>query len=82
MIFEGELARVGGFMNKGISLNDYNIDNKRFTQNAKPENCVKLFNQKLMFEVDTLRRDTLLHTLQSVVSAAPAPHGGLCMKLR
>ncbi len=50
--FKGELARVGGFMDKKISLHNYNLNNKRFTQNATLDNCYRLFNQRIMFEVE------------------------------
>lgn len=50
-IFEGRLARVGGFMGKRISLHNYDLDNRRFTQSASPSDCHRLFNQKIMFEV-------------------------------
>jgi hypothetical protein len=52
VIYEGELARVGGFMDNKMSLHNYDIDNKRFTQSASPEDCHRLFNQKIMFEVE------------------------------
>jgi hypothetical protein len=50
VIYKGELARVGGYMGKKMSLHNFDLDNKRFTQNAKPKECKKLFNQKIMFE--------------------------------
>ncbi len=36
-------------MNQNISLQEYNIDNKRFTQHSIINKCKKLFNQKIMF---------------------------------
>ncbi len=51
IIFDGELARTGGFMGKRMSLHNYNLDNNRFKQNASPSVCHRLFNQKIMFEV-------------------------------
>ncbi len=50
--FKGKLARVGGFMEKRMSLHNYDLNNKRFTQNASPNNCGRLFNQRIMFEVE------------------------------
>jgi hypothetical protein len=52
VIYDGKLARTGGFMDKRISLHNYDIDNKRFMQSASPEDCHRLFNQKIMFEVE------------------------------
>lgn len=48
VIHREHLARVGGYMNGRISLHRYTIDNKRFTQNANPDECIRLFNQKIM----------------------------------
>jgi hypothetical protein len=47
----GKLARVGGFLEqKGtISLHTFDVDNRRFTQKADPNECVRLFNQKIMY---------------------------------
>ena len=40
------LARVGGFMDgRGISLHSFGLKNKRFTEAANPNECVRLFNQ-------------------------------------
>ncbi len=39
-------------MSKSQPFRVYNLDNKRFTQNASPNNCHRLFNQKIMFEVE------------------------------
>jgi hypothetical protein len=42
----GRRARVGGFMDgHGISLHSFGWRNRRFTQNAKPNECTRLFNQ-------------------------------------
>jgi len=45
--YHGKLARVGGFMDGGISLHRLSLRNKRFTQTAKPEECMRLFNQTI-----------------------------------
>ena len=50
VFYQGELARIGGYMGNRISLHEFNLDNKRFTQSGKPLDCTKLFNQKLMYE--------------------------------
>ncbi len=50
VVYQRELARVGGYMNNRLSLHEYDIGNKRFTQNGKAEDCHKLCNQKIMFE--------------------------------
>lgn len=51
VLWKGKLARVGGYLeSKGtISLHTFDVDNKRFTQNAKPEDCIRLFNQRIMY---------------------------------
>ncbi len=77
VIYKGELARVGGYMGNRMSLHEFDLDNKRFTQTGKPPDCMKLFNQKIMVEEVALRRGALLHTLKSGVSATPAPYGVL-----
>jgi len=50
VIYKGELTRVGGYTKKKMSLHNFDLNNKRFTQNAKPKECERLFNQKIMFE--------------------------------
>lgn len=45
VLWRGRLARVGGFMDGGISLHEFTLKNKRITQSAKPEECARLFNQ-------------------------------------
>jgi len=46
--YYGWLARVGGFMDgRGISLHSFSLRNKRFTQNADPNKCTRLFNQQI-----------------------------------
>lgn len=47
VVRRGQLARVGGCMDGGISLHAYTLKNKRTTQNAKPEDCVRFFNQRI-----------------------------------
>jgi len=48
ILWKDKLARVGGYMNEGISLHSFDVDNGRFTQNANTDECVKLFNQRIM----------------------------------
>jgi len=48
IIYKNRLARVGGYKNNLMSLHIFNLNNKRFTQNAEPKDCSKLFNQKIM----------------------------------
>ena len=43
--YQGELYRTGGTTKGRLSLHSYNYDNRRITQNAKPEQCKKLFVQ-------------------------------------
>jgi len=50
IIYKGELARIGGYMKNKLSLHEFNIENKRFTQSGNPTDCIKLFNQKLIYE--------------------------------
>jgi len=46
--WHNRLARVGGFMDeRGISLHSFELKNRRFTQNANPNECTKLFNQHI-----------------------------------
>ncbi|GEM_PF-372407 len=52
IIYNGKPARIGGFMDKRMSLHNYDLNNKRFTQNAAPDKCYRLFNQRIMFEVE------------------------------
>ncbi len=60
VLFEGKLVRTGGYMKKRMSLHNYNLDCKRFTQNTKPEQCYRLFTQKIMFECEPIPRDQIL----------------------
>nr|MDO8080113.1 RRXRR domain-containing protein [Candidatus Freyarchaeota archaeon] len=48
VMWKDVLARVGGFRNGLISLHSFDVDNKRFTQRAKPNDCIRLFNQRIM----------------------------------
>ena len=77
VIHQGELARIGGYMGNRMSLHEFDLDNKRFMQSGNPLDCIKLFNQKVMFEEIAIRRGTLLPVLKYGVSATPAPHGGI-----
>jgi len=43
------LARVGGYMNGKISLHTVGLKNKRFTQRAEPKECMRLYQQKIMY---------------------------------
>jgi hypothetical protein len=47
VLWRGQLARVGGYMDGGISLHAFTLKNKRITQSAKPEDCTRLFNQRV-----------------------------------
>ncbi len=51
------LMRIGGCMKTTktngkykVSLHEYTLDNKRYTQGAMIENCTRLFNQRIMYE--------------------------------
>lgn len=48
VLYEKDLARVGGFKDNFLSLHNFDLDNKRFTQRANPKDCLKLFNQRIM----------------------------------
>jgi hypothetical protein len=50
VLYRGRGARVGGYMNGRMSLHAFSLTNKRFTQRADPEECSKLFNQRIMYE--------------------------------
>lgn len=47
VIWRGRLARVGGHTNGDISLHAFTLKNKRTTRNVRPEDCVRLFNQRV-----------------------------------
>ena len=47
--YRNRLARVGGYMNDKISLHSVGLKNKRFTQRADPKECIRLYNQKIMY---------------------------------
>lgn len=47
VLWRGRLARVGGYMGGSLSLHAFTLKNKRITQNAKPEDCIRLFNQRV-----------------------------------
>ena len=53
VFYQNDLARIGGYTKNRISLCEFNIDNKRFTQSGNPKDCIKLFNQKLIYEQPT-----------------------------
>jgi RNA polymerase subunit RPABC4/transcription elongation factor Spt4 len=50
VLWRGRLARVGGHMGNRISLHAFTLKNKRITQRAKPEDCTRLFNQRIFYE--------------------------------
>jgi hypothetical protein len=43
--YHGKLYRTGGTTKGRLSLHSFDLDNRRVTQNAKPEQCKKLFVQ-------------------------------------
>ena len=47
VVWHGRLVRVGGFMGRHISIHAFTLKNERVTQNARPEDCVRLFNQRI-----------------------------------
>jgi len=47
VVWHGQLFRVGGFTSKRISLHAFTLKNERVTQNAKPEDCTRRFNQRI-----------------------------------
>jgi hypothetical protein len=50
--WHGKLARVGGYMENKFSLHTFSLKNTRFTQNAKPDECTKLFNQQIFSRME------------------------------
>jgi hypothetical protein len=50
VLYRERLARVGGYRNGRISLHTFNLNNKRFTQRADPNDCRRLFNQKILYD--------------------------------
>lgn len=73
VIYEGKLARAGGFMKDRISLHQYNLYNKRFTQSGIANKCQRLFNQRIMFDIQG-GGVRFLAVTQNGASATPAPH--------
>lgn len=55
VIWRNRLARVGGYKDEGNSLHSFDVDNKRFTQKANPNECFRLFNQKIMVSTIPLK---------------------------
>jgi len=53
VLWRNRLARVGGFMDGRISLHTLELKNRRFTQNADPNECVRLFNQQVFARFET-----------------------------
>jgi len=51
VIWKGKLGRVAGYMENPprLSLRTFDIENRRFTQSAKPQDCIRLFNQRIMY---------------------------------
>jgi hypothetical protein len=47
VVWRGQLFRVGGFMGKRLSLHAFTLKNERVTQNARPKDCTRLFNQRI-----------------------------------
>jgi len=43
--YKGKLYRTGGSTKNRLSLHSFDFENKRVTQNAKPEECRPVFNQ-------------------------------------
>ena len=50
VMYNDHLARVGGYMDGRMSLHTFSLKNKRFTQTADPKECIRLFNQKILYE--------------------------------
>jgi len=55
VLWHGRLARVGGFMDSKVSLHSFGLRNKRFTQNASPDECTGLFNQQIFTKCERLQ---------------------------
>ena len=49
VLYRNRVARVGGYMNGKISLHTVGLKNKRFTQYAEPKECIRLYNQKIIY---------------------------------
>jgi len=47
VVWRGRLVRVGGFIGRHLSLHTFTLKNERVTQNAKPKDCTRLFNQRI-----------------------------------
>jgi len=47
----GDLYRVGGYSEGiGISLHSFDTENRRITQRVNPKDCIRLFNQRMIYE--------------------------------
>jgi len=53
VVWRGRLVRVGGFIGKRLSIHAFTLKNERVTQNAKPEDCTRLFNQRILHRQET-----------------------------
>jgi hypothetical protein len=47
VMWRGQLARIGGYTDGGISIHAFTLKNKRIARGAKPEDCARLFNQRV-----------------------------------
>jgi hypothetical protein len=55
VMWRRRLARVGGFMGESLSLHEFTLMNKRFTQTANPGECKVLFNQQIFSNFEQLQ---------------------------
>lgn len=49
VLWKDKIARIGGNMNGKLSLHSFNVANNRFTQNANTTDCLRVFNQRIMY---------------------------------
>jgi len=55
VLWRGQLARVGGYMDGAISLHAFTLKNKRITQDANPADCTRLYSQRIFYRQETLQ---------------------------
>jgi len=64
VLYKDGLARVGGYRNGRISLDTFDVENRRFTQRANPSECIRVFNQRIIYAaIHPLRLSMGLHCI-------------------
>jgi hypothetical protein len=50
VLWKGRVARVGGYRKERLSLHTFDINNTRFSRDARPTDCQKLFNSRVLYQ--------------------------------